>query len=460
MTRTILTITTAFVVALCLATTATFAQSKRDREQAKKLIDQADRAYQQKDYRTAADTYGRATTLVPDAPYAHYRKGFAHFNLKENQQAIDEFTIALSQGFKPLEVYRVRAFVHYEMKNYDAAIDDIKKGLALAPRELPFLKALGEMYLAKGDSAQALNALRAAQQAAPNDADIDYNMARVYFTMGDVRSQGASAQAALNKGTRFPGEAHFLLGDAYRKSRNMAGAIDAYQKAINSKPDLYQAYRDLSDVYRSENRFNDSIRVSKQALVKFPGDGNIYTDLSWYYSLADRPQDAVEAAKAAIQILPTQYVAYTNLCRAYNDIKSYDLAISTCNTALRLQPGDGESYFYLGRAYNLTGRTVEATKYYGLAVKGLLDFTARNPDYSDGWYLLGNAYFADNQRDRAIDAYTRTLELSPRFAKARYNLGVIQLLKKNKAAAIEQYNALLDIDAALAAQLKARIDEK
>ena len=474
------------------------AQSKKERDQAKKLTAEADAAFNKKDYKMAADKYGQAIVLVPNNPGAHFWKGSAHYQLwqaslqraadleaqrqktndvstRENiaaqlktekqyaeeaaSHAVDELGLALNQGFKPVQVYAIRAFIYDKQKKYDAAIDDVKKGLALAPNDPTFLKSLGELYLAKGDTAQAITALMNAEKQLPTDADVHYNLARAYFTTGDVKSQAAEAEAALKHGTRFVGESYFMLADANKKLKNTAAAIDAYQRAISAKPDIYEAYRDLSDIFRSENRFADAVKVGKQATAQYPNDGTLWSDLSWFYSLADRPEDAVGAAKIAINHAPTQYAAYTNLCRAYNDIKQYEQAIAACNTALRLQPGDGETYFYLGRAHNLTGKTAEATRYYGLAVKGLLDFTSKNPNYSDGWYLLGNAYFADNQREKAIDAYLQCLRLSPKFAKARYNLGIIYTRKKNKAAAIEQYNALGQIDPKLAVALKGEIDQ-
>jgi superkiller protein 3 len=212
-------------------------------------------------------------------------------------------------------------------------------------------------------------------------------------------------------------------------------------------------------VYRSENRYDEAIKVSNQALLVFPADGNINTDLSWYYSLADRPADAVQAAIKAIAALPSSTRPTQIFAGRITKQRNIYRAITACNSALKLQPGDGETYFYLGRAYNLTGRTSEAKQYYGQAVKGLIEFTKANPDYSDGWYLLGNAYFADNQRDKAIEAYLRCLVLSPKFAKARYNLGIIYTRKKNKAAAMEQYSSLIPLDLKLANALKAEIDK-
>ena len=94
-----------------------------------------------------------------------------------------------------------------------------------------------------------------------------------------------------------------------------------------------------------------------------------------------------------------------------------------------------------------------------MAVAGLEDFVKGRPDYSDGYYLLGNAYYADNQREKAIAAWKKCLEISPRFVKARYNLGYTYTLKKDKAAALEQYNSLLTLDSGLAAKLKTEIDK-
>ncbi len=435
------------------------AQSKKDRERAKKLVEQADKAFQQKNYRVAADTYGQALAFIPNSPFLHYRKGFAHFNLKENELAVGEFTTALSQGFKPLEIYRVRAFIYYEQKKYDEALADIDKGLALDPKDLLFLKGKGEINLDRKAFPAALDAFQKAAKVAPNDADVQYNMARAYFALGDAKEQGVAAETALAKGTRFPGESHYLLGDARQKQGNWQGSIDAYQKAINSKPDIYQAYFNLAEVYRNENRYSDSIAALKQGQKTFPKDGKIYTTLSLYYSLSDRNDDAVQSARAGITLLPTAYAGYTALCRAQNVLRNYYEAATACNTALDLEPNDGETNYYLGNAYVGLNKSVEATSKYTKAVKGLTEYTTKNPNSVDGWYLLGNASFADKQFDQAIEAYLKSLVISPKFLKARVNLGIVYTRKKNKAAAIEQYNFVLPADAALAARLKAEIDK-
>lgn len=491
-----------FTLYKCLSVLLIFAaplaaQSKKDKERAKKLQDQADKAFQQRNFRDAILGYEQSLAIVATNSYSHYWKGSAHYYRKQEsdkliakltidrsketdssrQRAIDEqigqlklaneqdlvqagneYTLALNQGFKPIEVYKIRYFVYFEQKNYDAALADIQAALKIAPNELAYLKARGEVNYQRKAYPEALEAFKQVIKVAPNDADTYYNMALIYFANGDVSAQKTSADTALAKGTRYPGEAFYLLGDACQKTKDATGAINAYRKAINSKPDIFQAYRNLGEVFRSENRFLDAIAVLKQALLVFPNDGNIYTDLSWYYSLADRPDDAVQAAKAGITLLPNQYTAYTNLCRAYNDLKNYEQAIAACTSALRLAPGDGETSYYLGNALVGQGRSADATRRYSDAVSGLVLYTRNNPDSSDSWYLLGNAYFADKQYDKAIESYLKCLSLSPKFLRARVNLGFSYTRKKNKAAATEQYNILLAADPALAARLKTAID--
>lgn len=444
------------MAAICLPAAA---QNKRERERARQLAVQADRAYRDKNYREAADKYAEVIAILPNNPNAHYAKGSAHVDLKEYDTALNEFTLAMNKGFRPLlAIYKIRAFVYNEQKNFDAAAAELEKALGVAPKDLQILKDLGGVQINRQAYQQALDILGRAARMAPQDADVDYNIARVHNARGDFGNQRTAAESALAKGTRFPGEAYYLLGDACRKQNDTPCAIEAFQKSANAKPDNLQTYRTLAEIFQDENRFPDAINILKQGLIAFPANGYLYTDLSRYYSFDDRPNEAIQAAKSGIQILPNQSAAYTNLCRAYNETKQYDLAVKECNTALRLKPDDGETNLYLGNANVNQGRSVEANKLYAQAVKGLEKLTAMSPKLSENWYLLGNAYFADRQTDKSIEAYTRCLSISPKFLRARFNLGIAQTVKKNRAAAMEQYQLILSVDTDLAARLKAYID--
>lgn len=434
--------------------------SKKDRNEASKLSKRAGKAFDQKNYRVAIDEYKKSLTLNPSNPEGHFKKGYAHYVLKENDLALAELDMAMTQGYKPaLEIYRIRWGLYNEKKDFDAALADIAKVLAAEPTNTEALIALGDINYSRGAYREAIDAYQKASARAVSNGDLFYWIAKSYLILNDTNGQLTASGQAIAKNTKNLGDAYYLQGDAYQKLRKYPEAIDAYNRALAIKPDIYELYGRMAEIYRSQGKFNHAIDISKRGLRMFPNDGSFYTDLSWYYSLADRAEDAVQAGLAGTKLLPDKYLGYTNLCRAYNDVNKPALAISACNTALRLNPNDGETLFYLGRAHDLAGKEDEATKNYKRAVVGLAEYTQNNPDSADGFYLLGNAYFADKQRDRAVEAYLKALSLSPTFARARYNTGIIYALQKNKNGALEQYNQLLSIDPNLAAKLKVEIDK-
>src|SRR5689334_21355922 len=126
------------VIALLLPS-ASVAQSKKDRKQAQQLTEEALKAFNQKDYRITVDKAAASIALVPTNPDIHFWKGYAHYYLKEFDNAVTELETALTQGYKPLDVYKIRSLAKFEKKDYDGALADFEAGLKLDPNNLLFL---------------------------------------------------------------------------------------------------------------------------------------------------------------------------------------------------------------------------------------------------------------------------------------------------------------------------------
>ena len=448
-----------FTLTAFFALSATDASAQPGR--AKKLLEEGEKLMAQNNYQEALDRFARAVVIAPKFPAAYFMKARAHYSLNQYDEALEDFNMALAQGFRrPQEVYQLRWQIFFQKKDYDAARRDLQELIKLDPKNAVYAKNLGDIHLGKQEWNEALTAYRAVQQANPNDPDIYYFIALASSGQGNLDQQEINASDSIRKGTKYAGEAHFLLGDALQKRKRFEEAASEFQKAIEAKPDIYEAYANMADAYRSLNRFDDAIAAANKGLSVFKDDGNLYTSLSWFYSLAERHQEAISAGLQAIKFAPNQSMGYTNLCRAYNDTKQYQLALKACNDALKIHPNDGETNFYLGRTHDFLEKRTEANRFYQKAVTGLEEFTRGNPDYSDGFYLLGNAYYATDQRNKAIEAYKRSLELSPRFSKARYNLAYMYFLENNMTAARDQYEQLKRSDPVLAERLKQAMDKK
>jgi Flp pilus assembly protein TadD, contains TPR repeats len=413
------------------------AQNRRNEKRARDLSAEGDKQFRQKNYRVAIDSYAQAIALSPKVAYPRFWKGLAHAYLNEPEMALPEFDAALANGYnKPLDVYATRWRIHYQRKDYEKALADVQSGLLLDPSNQDFLLAQGDIAYSNGSFQVALDAYQKYLVKNQNNAEVYFNIAKSHQALGNFIEQTAAAENAIRKGTRSLADAHIIVGDGYTGQLRFTEAVEAYKRAVLARPDAYQPYQRLAEGYRALAKFDDAIETSRKALRLFPNDGLIYSDISWYYSLADRHQDAVDAAQAGIRYSPESQMAYTNLCRAYNDLKRHDLAIAACNNALRIKAEDGESLFYLARATRALGRSAEASRLTKRAVAGLEGFVAGNPTYSDGYYLLGGAYYDDGQKDKALTAYERSLQLSPNFVKALYNVGIVYLIdgKKDRAS--------------------------
>ncbi|HRH40109.1 MAG TPA: tetratricopeptide repeat protein [Pyrinomonadaceae bacterium] len=435
--------------------------NKKQVDQARKLNQDGEKLYKQKKYRLAIEKFDQSIAIMAKNPMGKFGKGLCHYELKENDAALSALTGSLDDGFPaPLQIYQIRWSLFYEKKDFDNALHDLQAALQARPNDNLLLIAAGDIYRAKNMDREAISAYEKAAPTAPNGADLFYIIAVSYANLGEYVPQGVAALKAVQKQTRFLGESWYLIGDAFQRQRKFDDAAAAYERAISAKPDFVNSFINLSQIYQLLNRLPEAVAIAKKGTELHPNDGTLFTNLAWYYSLTDQNEEAVNAGKKAIQLLPKEAMGYTNLCRAYNDLKQYNSAIDACNSALKISPNDGETNFYMARALDFLKKPDAATPYYNKAVKGLIEYTKSLPDNADGYYLLGNAYYAVSKRPEAINAYKQCLLLSPNFTKAIYNLGYMYVLGGDKTSARTQYNELLKLDKDLADKLLQAINGK
>lgn len=450
---------TLFAIASIAAGAAAQQPSKKDLRKSQQLTEQGIRIFQQRNYRNAIEKFAEAIVLVQRNAAAHFGKGRSHLALKETDAALAEFKLAEESGHPAVEIARLRWSLYNDKGDSEAALADITRVLQAEPGNQLLLRTAGDLYFRKRDYTQALASYQRAAADAPNDGNLFYGIAMSQQALGNLQGQEQAAAMAVTKPSQYQGESQLLLADALYKQRKYDEAVAAYNKALVTKPDAIEIYRLMGEIYRAQSKFPEAIEITRRAIRRWPQNGELYTDISWYYGLNGNTKEAIETAQSATKLLPNAYMGYTNLCRAYNDAGQFPFAETACRSALRLNPDDGETHFYLGRALRELGRTADAARAADKAVEGLIKYTQTNPDYSDGFYLLGNAYFQDSQFEKALQAYSRSLELSPNFPRARYNAGVSHIRLRNKNGAMDQYNKLLQLDRPLADRLKTEIDK-
>ncbi len=64
---------------------------------------------------------------------------------------------------------------------------------------------------------------------------------------------------------------------------------------------------------------------------------------------------------------------------------------------------------------------------YKLASEKYRVLVKKDPKNSLFWFRLANAYAKDNEHEKAVKAYQKTLSLEPGYTKAWYNMGLMQM---------------------------------
>jgi tetratricopeptide (TPR) repeat protein len=346
-----------------------------------------------------------------------------------------------------------------KQKMYDQALADLDHLMKQDATNVQYLNAAADLNFNRGNYQEAVNVYQKIIARNPNNADNYYWLARAKSRMGDTEGQATAAQDAISRNTQFLADSLLLLASARHTQKRIPEAIDAYSRALASRPDKLETYRMLAELYRTQNQIDEAIKTLEEARRLNATNGEVYKDLSMFYSLAGRNDEAVAAGRSAAQLLPNDPVAHTNLCRAYYQSRKLELATGACNTALKFAPEDGESLFFLGRLNTDLNKPAEAEKFYRRAVTTLIEATNKKPNDPDAFYMLGNAYADLQQNAKAVEAYNRVLEMNPKFPRTYYNIGIIRILEKDKPGALQQYNALLALDKPLAEKLKAEIDK-
>jgi Flp pilus assembly protein TadD len=79
------------------------------------------------------------------------------------------------------------------------------------------------------------------------------------------------------------------------------------------------------------------------------------------------------------------------------------------------------------------------------------------PDWAEAHLGMGGHLLSMRRTDDAVTALERAVTLAPNMSRARFTLALAHLEKGDRAGAVRQYQVLRDMDAEMAAKLRASI---
>ena len=164
------------------------------------------------------------------------------------------------------------------------------------------------------------------------------------------------------------------LGLVYMAKGKPAIAIDHFKKAIEIKPDYTPVKNNLGTAYLAQKKWDNAIACFKEI-----------------------PEDLLYV---------TPHYPLSNLGWAYYNKKEYELAEKYYKDALKIEPRFVIALSGLGKTYIATGKIPESVVIFEKAVK-------ISPSSAELYLDLADAYRLSREYKKALDAYSKVIELAP-----------------------------------------------
>jgi len=217
--------------------------------------------------------------------------------------------------------------------------------------------------------------------------------------------------------------AYLDRGNAYHDRGELEHAIKDYSKAIELNPDYADAYSNRGNAYRDKGKLNEAMQDYNTA-IKLKSDHHfIYNNRGNVYRDKGKLNEAMQDYNTAIELNPDFADAYNGRGNVYFLKDDFDNAIEEYNMAIKLAPDDALPYNNRGNLYLRKGELEQIAQ------------TNPEPDYRR------NAQF-----DRAIEDYSKAVELDPDYAKAYCNRGTVYREIGEFHRAIEDFNKAIELN--------------
>lgn len=301
---------------------------------------------------------------------------------------------------------------------------------------------LGNVYLATNQYAPAVEAYQKAIQLDPTDAWPYHNLGFVQKQVGQYqRAIGLYLQAIDRfKDKRSAAISWNNLGNVYSLLGRQPDAVEAYQTAIDLRPDYALPWNSLGEIYLEQQQPAEAIKAFEAAIQREPGYVLAWKNLGdacWQQRQFD---ETIRAYDKAIELDPRYAWPYHHLGQVYDERGDYELALKYYEEAIARHVNREHQAVLaekMGDLYRIMAETGQAIEAYRRA-------SGFDPAYASPWYSLGNVYAGQDQDEEAILAYRRAIELKPADPWPYHNLAVVYEKREVYGEAIALYRQAIE----------------
>lgn len=189
---------------------------------------------------------------------AYNKRGLAHVNMRNYEQAIYDYTKAIDLDRHYAEAYNNRSAAHLMMENYARAVLDCNWTLELAPHFVAAYVNLGIAHTGLRKYNQALLDYRKALELDPDNLYAYYNRGNTHLWMSDFENAAADFDKTIQLDPEFVA-AYVNRGIARTQQGRSDEALTDFSYAITLNPNYVYAFFNRANLYREIGQYDKAI---------------------------------------------------------------------------------------------------------------------------------------------------------------------------------------------------------
>jgi tetratricopeptide (TPR) repeat protein len=410
------------------------------------------------DLKCAVAAFKQALRLEPKSAEAHFDLGLVRQSQEKPAEAIDEFRLALQYDPRLLQA---RCALGSTLTDPAESKSEFSKALAANPQLVCALDGMAQVLVKEGRYAAAMDAWRQALQIQPDALDLKLALATATYKAAKARQAGglpALDGAGVADAIRLLTDllkshpdmtaAHFTLGNIYANERRDREAADEYREVARRNPADVVALAAQVKVLIDASAYADALAPARDYVRREPKEpsahimlGTVYQQLGDYAKA--EPELELGAAKA-----PDDFEARYQFGLVLARMGKPDLALPQLQKAVALKPGDRSAQFQLVAVMRSLGQTQQATQIVEKLRKEQSEEFLNSQLVSEG--TKANDLLQSGKPSEAAQIYRHMLEENPSNAWTAYNLALALEALHDTKGAEDALRKAIDINPKLA----------
>ncbi len=310
----------------------------------------------------------------------------------------------------------------------------LRVAVAAAPNSAEANSQLGDFYLDAGRYAESIPLLQKAYQIDPADHKTEYQLALALKGAGDLSLAREHVGKLLANGES--GDLCRMAGELDEASGDPLVAVHEFERAVRLDPSEENYFEWGGElllhraILQAQQVFQDGVKAYPKSVRMLTALGTTLFASAHYEEAAQRLCDASDLNPAN----PEPYVFMGKIeTVAPNPLACVDERLARF---VKLQPENSFANYYYAMSI-LKGQAQPADQQLLPQVETLLNkAVAIDAKFGDAYLQLGNLEYSRRNLEKAIDDYTKAIEVKPELVDAHYRLAVAydRIGEKEKAA--------------------------